>query len=388
MKLLLIVTGSIAAVKVYDFVRQLTALGHDVQPILTATAQKFVTPEAMTVLTQKKTYTELFDLELEAKIGHINLSRDVDKILVVPATAHIMAQYAHGLCDDLATTLLAAANKPIYFAPAMNPVMWANKAHQDNLKILENYPLVHIIAPEFGQMACGEVGQGRMAEIETIIDNITDYPQTLMGKHILITAGPTIEPIDPVRFISNYSSGKQGFALAEEALKMGAKVTLVAGPTALTPPIGVDYVSVQTADEILNACHAALPADIAICTAAICDWKPDYNIQKLKKQPNQDHLTLNFTKNPDILKLLSKHPQRPKYVIGFAAETENLVENACQKLIHKQCDVIYANLIDPNASVFGADMNQVTKVTQDTHEVFANISKNDVAKLILNHIPL
>lgn len=386
MKILLIVTGSIAAIKSYDLVRQLIAQGHELHIVLTKAAQKFVTVEAMTILSQNKVYTDLFDLELEAKIGHIALSRDVDKILVAPATAHIMAQYAHGLCDDLATTLLAAANKPIYFAPAMNPVMWENKAHQDNLAILNHNPLVHLIEPEVGKMACGEVGQGRMAEVETIIDAIKPYPQPLLGNHILITAGPTVENIDPVRFISNYSSGKQGFSLAEEAVKLGAQVTLVAGPTDLDPPKGVNYVAVQTAEQMLNACEAALPVDIAICSAAVCDWKPEYQAHKLKKEQSNDNLMLNFTQNPDILAILSIHKKRPDYVIGFAAETDNLIENAKAKLIRKKCDIIYANLIDPEVPVFGADHNQIFEIRHDGHETLEYCSKNMVAQWILQRI--
>jgi phosphopantothenoylcysteine decarboxylase/phosphopantothenate--cysteine ligase len=389
MKILLIVTGSIAAIKVYDLVRILIKQTYQVTVVLTQAAQKFVTIEAMTVLTGQKTYTSLFDLELEQNIGHIALSRDVDKILVAPATAHIMAQMAHGLCDNLATTLLAASNKPIYCVPAMNPFMWENPAHQNNLKLLSKNPNIYIISPEKGLMACGETGLGRMAEIETIIDALQDHCDNslLKGQHILITAGATVEKIDPVRFISNFSSGKQGIALAEEALKMGAKVTLITGKMTVDIPTHINFIQVQTADEMLNVCLAQLPVDIAICTAAVCDWKPEYQAQKMKKQKNDNNLTLNFVKNPDILQIISGHTQRPKYVIGFAAETNNVLENAVQKLVQKSCDVIYANKTDEASAVFGSDLNSVIEITKNTQETLDKCSKNMVSKWILNRIP-
>ncbi len=387
MNILLIVTGSIAAVKSYDLVREFVAMGYNMTVILTQSAQQFVTVTAMTTLTKNTVYTSLFDLDLEHNIGHIGLSRHVDKILVAPATAHIIAQMACGLCDDLATTTLAAADKPIYVAPAMNPKMWNNVANQRNLEFLKSNPLITIIPPDQGIMACGETGLGRMAEISTIIDVIQDRPHTLKDKHILITAGATLEKIDPVRYISNFSSGKQGFALASEAVKLGAKVTLIAGNTAINPPSGLHLIKVQTADEMLEACLENLPADIGIFTAAVCDWKFVYQTQKLKKSATDDTLNLECIKNPDILSIIGHHEKRPKYLIGFAAETEHLIENAQQKLKTKNCDAIYANHIDETAQVFGSDMNSVTEIKQDSQEILEKCSKTMVAQWILSRIP-
>jgi phosphopantothenoylcysteine decarboxylase / phosphopantothenate---cysteine ligase len=307
MNILLIVTGGIAAVKSYDFVRELVKIGHHVTVILTQSAQEFVTITAMTTLSKNKVYTSLFDTELEQQIGHIALSRNVDKILVVPATAHFIAKMAHGFCDDLATTILAASDKPIYIAPCMNPKMWDNPAHQRNLELLKLNPLVTIIPPEYGLMACGETGIGRMRDVQEIIHNFINIKQSLAGKHILITAGATVEKIDPVRFISNFSSGKQGFALASKAVQMGAKVTLIAGNTTINPPQGVDYIKINSADEMLQACLENLPVDIGIFTAAVCDWKFNYHSQKLKKSAHDEKLTLEAVKNPDILKIIGHH---------------------------------------------------------------------------------
>ena len=387
MKILLIVTGGIAAVKSYHLVRELIQTGHNVTVILTQSAQEFVTVTAMTTLTKNKVYTDLFDPELERNIGHIALSRDVDKVLIAPATAHIIAKMACGLCDDLATTTLAACDKPIYIAPAMNPQMWYNIANQRNLEMLKTNPLITIIPPEDGLMACGETGTGRMAEIPTLIHSLKDKNQKLTGKHILITAGATVEKIDPVRFISNFSSGKQGFALASEAVKMGAKVTLIAGNTHIPVPYGVEYIKINTADEMLEVCLNHLPVDVGIFTAAVCDWKPEYYAQKLKKSNNQESLVLDFVKNPDILKIIGHHEHRPKYLIGFAAETENLVHNAKQKLKTKNCDVIYANQTDEISAVFGSDTNKVIEITQNTQEILEKCPKNIVAEWILNRIP-
>jgi phosphopantothenoylcysteine decarboxylase/phosphopantothenate--cysteine ligase len=387
MKILLIVTGGIAAVKSYDLVRELIQAGHHITVILTQSAQEFVTVTAMTTLTKNKVYTDLFDSELERNIGHIALSRDVDKVLIAPATAHIIAKMACGLCDDLATTTLAACDKPIYIAPAMNPQMWHNIANQRNLEMLKTNPLITIIPPEDGLMACGETGTGRMAEIPTLIHSLKDKNQKLTGKHILITAGATIEKIDPVRFISNFSSGKQGFALASAAVKMGAKVTLIAGNTQIPIPSGVDYIKINTATEMLEACLNHLPADIGIFTAAVCDWKPEYQTQKLKKSDSIHKMTLEFSKNPDILKMIGHHKLRPKYLIGFAAETENLIQNATQKLTAKNCDVIYANQTDETSEVFGSDTNKVIKITQNSQEILEKCPKNMIAEWILNRIP-
>lgn len=387
MKILLIVTGGIAAIKSYDLVRELIKNKCSVTVILTQSAQQFVTVTAMTTLTKNKVYTSLFDLELEQNIGHIALSRNVDIILVAPATAHIIAQFAHGFCDDLASTTLAASNRPIYFVPAMNPKMWENNANQRNLVLLKENPCITIIPPEFGIMACSETGIGRMAESSTIIDILLKKSQIFKDKHILITAGATVEKIDPIRYISNFSSGKQGFSLAIEAMKMGAKVTLIAGNTSITPPPQVIYIQVKTADEMLQACLDNLPADIGIFTAAVCDWKPEYQSQKLKKQQNQETLTLNFTKNPDILSIVGHHHKRPKYLVGFAAETHNLIENAENKLKDKNCDVIYANHIDEMDSVFGASKNKVIEIKRNAKETLEECHKDMVAQWILNRIP-
>jgi len=390
MKILLIVTGSIAAVKSYDLVSALIKKNYQVTVILTQSAQKFVTAEAMTILTGQKTYTALFDLELEQNIGHIALSRNIDIILIAPATAHIIAQMAHGLCDDLATTLLSASNKPIFIAPAMNPYMWHSDANQTNINLLQKRGAISLITPEYGLMACGEVGIGRMADTNVII-NMIEPDQTLQGQHILITAGATIEKIDPVRFISNFSSGKQGIALAEEAMHKGAKVTLILGKISVELPNilkeKATIIQIQSAEAMFNQVLEQLPVDIAICTAAVCDWKPEYCAEKMKKTTTDDHLALSFTKNPDILHTISHHKNRPKYVIGFAAETDNVIDNAKKKLHHKNCDVIYVNQISEKTPIFGSHLNLVTEICKNSQETLDQCSKNMVAKWILERIP-
>jgi phosphopantothenoylcysteine decarboxylase/phosphopantothenate--cysteine ligase len=391
MKILLIVSGGIAAIKSYDLVRELMKNNCDVTVILTHAAQKFVTITAMSSLTKNTVYTDLFDIELEKNIGHIALSRNVDKVLIAPATADFIAKIANGLCDDLATTTCAACDKPIFIAPSMNEKMWDNPANKRNLKFLSDNENITIIPPEYGLMACGETGIGRMAEIPVLIHSLMDTKQTLLEKNILITAGATVEQIDPVRFISNFSSGKQGFALASEAVKMGAKVTLIAGNTNLTVPQGVTFIKVNTASEMLQRCLDCVDVcdiDIGIFTAAVCDWKPKYSVHKIKKSVSQTKMILEFTKNPDILKTIGHHKKRPKYLIGFAAETENLLENAQKKLTEKNCDVIYANQTDNQTNIFGSDMNHVTEIKHDTVETLERCSKTNVSQWILNRIPV
>lgn len=389
MKILLIISGSIAAVKAYDLVRTLVKNGHFVSVVLTKSAQEFVTKEAMTILTSNKVYSDLFDIELESQIGHIALSRDSDIILIAPATSHIIGKIAHGLSDDLATTLIAAANKPIFIAPAMNPFMWENNFFQKNLQLLSEKNNYYIIPPNQGIMACGEYGIGRMAEIEEIIDAIMP-PQILKGKHVLVTLGATIEKIDPIRFLSNFSSGKQGLSIAIEAYKRGANVTMVAGSMTIKVPDYIksklNIINVMSAQEMFAATIESLPADIAICTAAVSDWRPIYHMQKMKKT-SDNTLTLKLEKNPDILHTICHSQNRPNYVIGFAAETDNILENAIKKREQKNCDVLYVNEITSCNNVFGSDYNSVTEIKAKSQEKLDHCSKNMLAKLIIDRIP-
>lgn len=358
--LLLIITGSVAAYKSLELIRQLRKQAVEVDVILTQAAQQFITPLMVSSLTGRETYSELFSLKDEVEMGHIQLSRKADAILVAPATADIIAKMAVGQCDDLATTALLATNKPVYVAPAMNHRMWSHAATQRNITQLLSDGIT-IIEPTEGEMACGEYGVGRVAEYDKILQVLQaiSAAQNLRGKSILVTAGPTHEPIDPVRFIGNYSSGKQGIAIANALAERGAKVTLILGPTAENPPLSVSTVNVSTAQEMFEACKEALPVDSAICAAAVADWQVDESAQKLKKRGNNSPPQLVLKENTDILQYLSQlQKDRPRLVIGFAAETENLLKNANAKLQRKGCDWLLANDVGEGA-VFGADHNHV-----------------------------
>ena len=401
-RILLIVGGGIAAYKSLDLVRRLKERGASVRAILTRGGAEFVTPLSLATLTEQRAFTDLFDLKDEAEIGHIRLSREADLVVVAPATADLLAKMAHGLADDLATAVLLATDKPVLAAPAMNVRMWEHAATKRNLATL-SADGIHFVGPDEGEMACGEYGPGRMAEPAAILEVISrligaknsaskalplrPVPGSgpLAGRHVLITSGPTQEPLDPVRYIANRSSGKQGHALAKAAAVLGAEVTLVSGPVTLPDPEGVRVVWVETAHEMLAAVLRALPADLAICAAAVADWRASEEApQKLKKQLQGTETSLKLTLNPDILATLSKPgPQRPRLVIGFAAETENLIHNAKAKRARKGADWIVANDVWPGTGAMGGDATQVHIVTASGVEDWPAMSKDEMAARLL-----
>ena len=387
-RILLIVGGGIAAYKSLELVRRLKERGASVRAILTRGGAEFVTPLSLSVLTEEKAFTDLFDLKDEAEIGHIRLSREADLVVVAPATADLLAKMAHGLADDLATAVLLAADKSVLAAPAMNVRMWQHKATRRNMATLRTDGVV-FVGPDEGEMACGEYGPGRMAEPQAILEAIermlgAKVPGPLSGRRVLITSGPTQEPIDPVRYIANRSSGKQGHALARAAAALGAEVTLVSGPVALPDPDSVTVVKVETAHEMLAATLAALPADIAIFAAAVADWRAaEEATQKLKKQ-NQVEADLKLALNPDILATIAKPgPKRPRLVVGFAAETENLIENATAKRRSKGADWIVANDVWPGTGAMGGDNTQVHLVTATGVEDWPPLSKDETASRLM-----
>jgi phosphopantothenoylcysteine decarboxylase/phosphopantothenate--cysteine ligase len=376
----LIIGGGIAAYKALDLIRRLRERQIHVRCVLTKAAQQFVTPLAASALSHERCYVDLFNAESEFDAGHIRLARDCDLIVVAPATADLMAKMAQGHADDLASAILLAANRPILLAPAMNPLMWNNAATRRNVAQLQR-DRVAMIGPNAGEMAeAGEAGIGRMAEpieIASAAERLLRPPQPhpLAGKRVLITAGPTHEPIDPVRYIANRSSGKQGFAIAAAAQAAGADVVLVSGPVELDDPSGVSVVThVESAREMLHAVETALPVDIAIFAAAVADWRVAHaGEQKLKKTP-AGMPPLQLVENPDILATISKLPKlRPPLVIGFAAETENLIENAKAKLARKGCDWIVANDVSPASGVMGGDRNTVHLLTRDANGVSSDV---------------
>lgn len=383
--LLLIITGSVAAYKSLELIRALRKNNVEVDVILTKGAQEFITPLAVSSLTGRETYTDLFSLKDEVEMGHIQLSRKADVILVAPATADIIAKMATGQCDDLATTTLLATDKPVFVAPAMNHKMWEHAATQRNVKQLKKDGII-LIEPVEGEMACGEYGVGRFAELDDILvrfqssQNFQD--KSLQGYKALVTAGPTHEPIDPVRFLGNRSSGKQGIAIAKSLADAGAEVHLVLGPTEQAAPANVKVINVMTADEMMAAVKK-IKADIAICAAAVADWKVAGNRQKIKKsEAGTPSLTLQ--ENPDILKWLSQEASpRPSLVIGFAAETENLKKNAKAKLKRKGCDWLLANDVS-EGKVFGKDKNHVNFLPQDEnwHGTKQSIAERLTVKII------
>jgi phosphopantothenoylcysteine decarboxylase/phosphopantothenate--cysteine ligase len=387
--ILLIIGGGIAAYKVLDLIRRARERGAKVRAVLTAGAQHFVTPLAVATLSEEKVFTELFDLKDETEIGHIRLSREADLIIIAPATANLLARMAHGLADDLASTVLLAANKPVLAAPAMNWKMWEDPATRRNLAQLKADGL-HVVGPNEGAMACNEWGIGRMAEPEEILaaaETILagEEGRLLAGAHVLITAGPTHEPIDPVRYIGNRSSGKQGYAIAAAAARLGARVTLISGPVALPPPAQVELIRIETAQEMLASVEHALPADIAVFAAAVADWRAAQpHKSKLKKAGSADTPPLALAENPDILKTIaSRKSRRPALVIGFAAETENVVEHAKKKLEAKGCDWIVANDVSAETGVMGGNENQVHLVMHHGVESWPVMTKTEVASELM-----
>jgi phosphopantothenoylcysteine decarboxylase/phosphopantothenate--cysteine ligase len=386
-RVLLIVGGGVAAYKALELVRLLRKAGVAVRPILTKAGAQFVTPLSLSALCEDKVYADLFSLTDEAEMGHIELSRSADLVVVAPATADLMAKAANGLADDLASTTLLATDKRVLMAPAMNVRMWTHPATRRNLATLTGDG-VRFVGPDEGAMACGEFGPGRLAEPQAIFDAIMaalgDAPRPLAGKRAIVTAGPTAEPIDPVRLLTNRSSGRQGYAIAGALAELGCAVTLVSGPTALPAPAGVVRVDVETARQMLAACEAALPADVAVCVAAVADWRPETaGGVKLKKGEAQP--TIKLVENPDILATLSASAQRPRLVVGFAAETHDVEAFAMAKLERKGCDWIIANDVSVPGTMGGAD-NAVALVTKDGIERWDRAPKDDVARRIAARI--
>lgn len=380
-KLLLIVSGGIAAYKALELVRLASKADINVTAVLTKAGAQFVTPLSLQALTGNKVYQDLFSLTDESEMGHIELSRSADLLVVAPASANLLAKMATGLSNDLASTLLLATDKPVLVAPAMNVRMWNHPATQANLKTLQQRGVM-VVGPESGPMACGEFGPGRLAEPTAILAGIKaalgDGP--LRGKHAVVTSGPTHEPIDPVRYIANRSSGKQGHAIAAALSHLGARVTLITGPVNLPDPAGLDVVHVETALQMQQAITVALPADIAVCAAAVGDWRAEATAeQKLKKTSNAAP-KLSLTENPDILAGLSAPgPQRPRLVVGFAAETENLLEHATAKRARKGCDWLVANNVG-GTGIMGGEDNEILLLTPQGHEAWQRMSKPDVAQ--------
>jgi len=385
-RILLIVGGGIAAYKACELIRLIRQAGMSVRCVLTDGGAQFVTPMTLATLSGQPVHTSLWDLKDEAEIGHIQLSRQADLVVVAPATADLLARMAGGLAGDLATTLLLATDKPVLVAPAMNVRMWQHPATRRNVARLRADGAT-VLDPDDGEMACGEYGPGRLPEPQAILDAIlsalTPGPQRLAGKHILVTAGPTHEPIDPVRYLANRSSGKQGFAIARALAELGANVTLVAGPVTLATPAGVDRIDVETAKQMAEAVRAALPADAAVMTAAVADWAVAPAEQKLKKSTGNPP-RLELQPNPDILAMVAQSSDRPGLVIGFAAETEHLLDHARDKLAGKGCDLIVAN--DVSGDVMGGDRNLVHLISADSVESWPELSKDDVGRQLAQRI--
>jgi phosphopantothenoylcysteine decarboxylase/phosphopantothenate--cysteine ligase len=395
-RILLVIGGGIAAYKVLELIRRLREQGASVSAVMTKAAKEFVTPLSVASLSGSKVFDDLFSLTDETAIGHIQLSRAADLVVVAPATADLIAKLAHGLADDLASTLLLATDKKILVAPAMNVRMWLNQATQRNVSSLRRDGVL-FVGPDEGDMACGEYGPGRMSEPAAILEAIADAlkgetaiwlpartkARPLAGLRVVVTSGPTREPIDPVRYLGNYSSGKQGHAIAAAAAKAGAEVVLVSGPVGLENPAGVTTQHVTTAAEMLAAVESALPADIFIAAAAVSDWRvAGVAAHKLKR--GEQTPALSLVENPDILARVSQSPARPRLVVGFAAETEKLVDTARSKLAGKGCDVIIAN--DVGAGVFGEDENQVTIVTRGGAETWPRMRKEHVALKLVTYL--
>ncbi|HEX2889659.1 bifunctional phosphopantothenoylcysteine decarboxylase/phosphopantothenate synthase [Vineibacter terrae] len=403
-RILLIITGGIAAFKCHDLVRRLRQRGAFVRCVMTEAATRFVTPLSLQALSEDKVYADMFSLTDESEMGHIELSREADLLVVAPATANILAKMAAGLADDLASTVLLATDKAVLAAPAMNVRMWLHAATQANVMTLRSRGVL-FVGPNEGPMACNEFGPGRMSEpleivaaIEAFFTGLLPAPdahaalplppeaislphQPLLGHRVLVTSGPTREAIDPVRYISNHSSGRQGHAIAAALAQLGADVTLVSGPVSQLDPAGVRVVKVESADQMLNACQAALPVDVAICAAAVADWKlARLAGSKLKKSPGAPPPSLELVPNPDILATLSAAgDSRPRLVVGFAAETEEVVANAVAKRARKGCDWILANDVSPASGTFGGENNTIHLVTADGVEDWPTQSKDAVA---------
>lgn len=386
--ILLIIGGGIAAFKSLDLIRRLRERGAEVTPVLTKAGAEFVTPLSVSALAGRQVYQDLFDLNDEAEMGHIQLSRVADLVVVAPATADLMAKMAGGLANDLASTLLMATDTPVLIAPAMNVRMWDHAATQRNLAVLQGDGIA-VVGPNEGDMACGEFGPGRMAEpleiVEAITARLADGP--LKGKRILVTSGPTHEPIDPVRYIANRSSGAQGTAIAAALAALGAKVVFVTGPADAAPPNGVQVVRVQTAQQMLEAVQEALPLDAAIFAAAVADWRVDGASDRKLKKTKDGLPQLSFAENPDILATVSQMGEgRPKLVVGFAAETNDVIENATAKRQRKGCDWIVANDVSPETGIMGGAENAVHVIDDTGAEAWPRMAKDAVARKLADRI--
>ena len=385
-KILLIITGGIASYRALDLIREIKRSGDDVTCVMTKSACEFIQPISFATLSKNKVYTELFDLNNESEIGHINLSREADLIVIVPATANTLYKIANGVADDLASTIMLASNKPTLIAPSMNVKMWENQNTVANILKLKEQG-IQFVGPNKGEMACGEVGYGKMASVDEIKKEI-DYllkPGLLNGKRALVTSGPTIEKIDPVRFLSNRSSGKQGHAIANALRRHGADTNLISGPVNIKEPENVKVTNINSAEEMLQECRKNLPVDIAIFAAAVSDWKcSETSNTKIKKTSEGDHLTINLQQNQDILKEISTlNNNRPKLVIGFSLETDNLIESAKEKLKNKSCDWIIANgHHNGEESVFDSEMNSIKLIDNNNVEDWGYLNKNDIAEKI------
>ena len=389
-RVLLIVPGGIAAFKIPEMIRLLRGRDCGVTCVLTRSGAEFVTPLTLQALTETKVYSDLFSLTDENEMGHIELSRSADLVVVAPATANILAKMAAGIGDDLATTLLLATDKPVLAAPAMNVRMWLHAATQANMALLASRG-IQVVGPDEGAMACNEYGPGRMAEppaIVAAIEGLLATAGSLAGRHAIVTSGPTHEPIDPVRYIANRSSGRQGHAIAAALAALGARVTLVSGPVGVPDPPGVTVRRIESAQQMLAACQAALPAEIAVCAAAVADWRVASAASgKIKKTPGAAPPTLELVPNPDILATLSAPgPRRPALVVGFAAETDDLLANAQAKRVRKGCDWIVANDVSPATGIMGGAENTVHLITAEGVEDWPRLAKDEVARRLAARI--
>jgi phosphopantothenoylcysteine decarboxylase/phosphopantothenate--cysteine ligase len=391
-RILLIIGGGIAAFKTLDLIRRLRERGAEVTPVLTRAGAQFVTPLSVSALAGRKVFSDLFDLTDEAEMGHIELSRSADLIVVAPATADLMAKMAHGHADDLASTLLLATDTPVLLAPAMNVRMWQHPATQRNLATLRADG-IGFVGPNEGDMACGEHGPGRMAEVPEILAAITAAitaalaDGTLKGRRVLVTSGPTHEPIDPVRYIANRSSGAQGTAIARALATLGAEVVFVTGPASVPPPEGVEVIRVETAQEMHDAALAALPADAAVFAAAVADWRMASASDRKMKKTAGGLPVLEFAENPDILATVSQMAEgRPPLVVGFAAETHDVLENATAKRARKGCDWIVANDVSAGTGIMGGAENAVTLITEAGAENWPRMGKAEVAARLAERI--
>ncbi len=387
-RILLIIGGGIAAYKCLELIRLIQKAGGSIVPVLTRAGSEFVTPLSVGALAKSRVHEQLFDLTSEAEMGHIELSRSADLLVVAPATADLLAKMAGGRADDLASTLLLATDKRVLVAPAMNVRMWEHPATQRNLATLRSDGVL-MVGPDEGEMACGEYGPGRMAEPAVIVEAISAALGTgpLAGKHVVVTSGPTHEPIDPVRYIANRSSGAQGTALAAALRDLGARVTFVTGPASVPPPAGVKVVVVETAREMAAAVDAALPADAAVMAAAVADWRvANASAQKMKKDGSGKAPALEFAENPDILAAVSKGTKRPRLVVGFAAETTDVVAHATAKRARKGCDWIVANDVSPATGIMGGSENAVVLITEAGAEAWPRMGKAEVARKLAARI--